>query len=90
MDPIDLFDILGGRNNLRLMCEAEEFYEHKERGFVRFMMGGKYIWLTNCIGGYAIYVWDIETKMMMLEEVAETEIEARRLFERYTGHSLSF
>jgi hypothetical protein len=54
------------------------------------MVGGKYIWLTNCIGGYAIYVWDIETKMMMLEEVAETEIEARRLFERYTGHSLSF
>ena len=85
-----LFDVLGGRDNLRLMCEAEGFYVNEEREFVRFTMDGKHVWLTKCFGGYGISIWSIEAKTMMLEEVAETEIEARRLFERYTGYSLSF
>lgn len=85
-----LLDVLGGRDNLRLMCEAEGFYVDKMKEFVRFTMKGKYVWLTKCLGGYGIYIWSIEAKTMILEEVAETEIEARRLFERYTNHSLSF
>lgn len=87
---MDLFDILGGQDNLRLMCEAGEFYVNEARGFVRFTMDGKYVWVTMCLGGFAIYIWDVKTKNMVLEEVARTERETRRLFERYTGHSLNF
>ena len=90
MGPFDLFDVLGGRDNLRLMCEAEGFYEYKVRGLVRFTVGGKHVCLSSCIGGYGIYVYDMETGTMTQEGLAKDAEEVRELFERYTGYSLSF
>jgi hypothetical protein len=90
MQPLDLFDALGGRDNLRLMCEAEEFYEYKVRGLVRFTVSDKYVWLSSCVGGYAIYVYDIEAGTMSQEGLARDAEGLRELFERYTGYSLGF
>lgn len=87
---MDLLDILGGQDNLRLMCEAREFYINWERGFVRFKTNGKYVWLTKCLGGIGVYIWEVKTKNMLLQEVAGTEEEVIGLFERYTGLTLSF
>jgi hypothetical protein len=87
----DLFDVFGGQDNLRLMCEAEGFYENAERGFIRFTLGGgRHVWLCSGYAEYVIYLYDKETGTMVLDGKIGSKREVQELFERYSGYSLSF
>ena len=87
----DLFEVFGGQDNLRLMCEAEGFYENAERGFIRFTLrGSRHVWLCARYGEYIIYLYDRETGTMVLDGKTGSKRGVQELFERYTGYSLSF
>jgi hypothetical protein len=89
METNNLWDVFGGQDNLRLMCEAEGFYENAERGFIRFTLrGGEHVWLCSSCKEYIIYLYDKGT--MVLDGEIGSKRGVQELFERYSGYSLSF
>jgi hypothetical protein len=88
---MDLLDVFGGQDNLRLMCEAEGFYENAERGFIRFKVGDKLVYLFSILDmEYVFIVYHLGTFVEIASERSENGAGVRALFERYTGYSLSF
>lgn len=91
METSNLWDVFGGQGNLRLMCEAEGFYENEERGFIRFTLrGGSHVWLCSRYKEYIIYLYDKEAGTMVLDGEIGSAMVMRWLFERYSSYSLSF
>jgi hypothetical protein len=91
METNNLWNVFGGQDNLRLMCEAEGFYENAERGFIRFTLrGSRYVWLCSRYEEYMIYLYDKETETMVLDWKTGSKRGVQELFERYSGYSLSF
>jgi hypothetical protein len=73
------------------MCEAEGFYENAERGFIRFTLrGGEHVWLCSRYKDYIIYLYCKEAGTMVLDGEIGGAMEMLRLFERYSGYTLSF
>jgi hypothetical protein len=86
---MDLFDVFGGRDNLVLMCDAKDFYENKEKEYIRFSLKDEYVWLFPCNAGYGLYFWNKDKK----QDYCVTAPDApgiRKKFETHTGYSLSF
>lgn len=84
----DLFEVFGGRDNLRLMCNAKRF---------RVTSGGCSFWVGDDIvrlqgGGmyYIILVQDRRTKKTRSQYSSLYVENIRSKFEQVTGYSLGF
>ncbi len=95
MTPDELLDLLGGRDLLVMMCDANEFIVVKDG--VKFWVGPcivklSYIPVTESkvtVIKYRIYVKNCKTKSVNFAERFYGE-NIRPIFEVLTGYSLSF
>jgi hypothetical protein len=91
MSTSDLFDVFGGEDNLRLMCEAENFRRSKGGSWACFELN--HLWVQICLrepGVYGIFIQDTRRGRVVVNESYMTPEQTRGAFEEYTGYSLSF
>ena len=88
----DLFEVFGGRDNLRLMCNAKRFRVTMGGCQVSFWVGEDIVRLRKCPSS-VYYVLMVQNRVTKVTHSHCTNIPAERIpemFELFTGHSLSF
>lgn len=91
MNTSDLFDVLGGEDNLRLMCGVENLRRSAEGGWACFELNHLYVQLFLIDPGfYGLLIKHIGRMRVVVNESYMTPEQTRKAFEEYTGYSLSF
>ena len=87
----DLLDVLGGEDNLKLMCGAENFLKNAEGSWAcfefNFLMVNLFL-IEPCF--YGLFIKHIGEMRVVVNEQYLTPEQTREAFEEYTGYSLSF
>lgn len=86
----DLFEVFGGRDNLRLMCGAKRFRVTMDGCQVSFWVGDDIVRLQGGGVYYVILVQDRRTKRTRSQYTSLFVENIRRKFEQVTGYSLDF
>ena len=95
MTPDQLLEVLGGKDLLVMMCDAKRFSAGDGGNSVKFWVGPYIVEISldypkGWIGPrYTLTVRNRKTKNSDLG-IGMGNLTMRRLFERYTGYSLSF
>ncbi len=86
----DIFEVFGGRDNLRLMCDAKRFRVTGEGCRVSFWVGDYIVRLHKGNIYYTIQIQVRKTRITLCEYTTSWPKTIRLMFERYTEHALSF
>jgi hypothetical protein len=89
METDDLLEVFGGRDNLRLMCDAKRFRVTSGGCRVSFWVGDDIVRLQR--GRYfEIRVQNRKTKETRSQHTTPYAEKVRSKFEHFTGYSLGF
>ena len=87
----DLFDVFGGRDNLRLMCGAKDFQMGVGGDWACFDFDLYRVdFHVNPLPYYGMSIKEIGRGRVVFDGYYLTLEQTREAFEEYTGHSLSF
>ena len=92
---MDLLEVFGGRDNLRLMCGATRFRK-EARNRISFRFDTYRIKLTITVSmnltvvAYRLEIFDVVSGLMVGHAYTIDKDLVRERFEEYTGYSLSF
>jgi hypothetical protein len=86
----DLFEVFGGRDNLRLMCNAKRFRVTMGGCQVSFWVGDDIVRLQGGGVYYVIQVQNRKTKETRSQHTTLYVENIRSKFEQVTGYSLGF
>lgn len=90
METDDLLEVFGGRDNLRLMCDAKRFRVTGGGCRVSFWVGDDIVRLQKGGIHYTIQVQVRKTSENKWRYCTRRTSVIRDMFEQYTGYSLSF
>lgn len=87
-------DVLGGEDNLRLMCGVENFLRSKGGSWAYFELNHLAVQIflrePGFYGIYGIFIQDTRRGRVVVNESYQTPEQTREAFEEYSGYSLSF
>ena len=86
----DLFDVFGGRDNLRLMCGASRFRTTREGGNISFWVGEDIIRVAKAGFYYCIMVQNRKTRQTRSIHMTHHVSVIGEKFEHFTGYVLNF